>query len=237
MGIDTRYWGPSGWQLFHYIAAHADHPQALLNIMKDVLPCKFCRESTTQFVKDHPLKGDPAKWLYEIHNMVNDKLRTQCKNDPAVTDPGPDPTFEEVSHTYQSMKLTDVLGRDFLFSVAMNYPEIPTAEERATQEEFMKVLSDVYPVKGVFKNPTLESRKSYSKWMYAQLKSIARDLRASIPSYKGYVQRLKYYESGCEKKTYRGKTCRRAKGGRTKSRDHKRTRRIAHSNLLQGKTL
>ena len=146
MGIDTRYWGPSGWQLFHYIAFHADHPEALLNIMKDVLPCKFCRESTAQFVKDHPLKGDPAKWLYEIHNMVNNKLRTQCKDDPAVTDPGPDPSFEEVSRIYQSMKPTGVLGRDFLFSVAMSYPETPTAEERATQEEFMRVLSGVYPV-------------------------------------------------------------------------------------------
>ena len=229
MGIDTRYWGPSGWQLFHYIAFHADHPEALLNIMKDVLPCKFCRESTVQFVKDHPLKGDPAKWLYEIHNMVNNKLRTQCKDDPAVTDPGPDPSFEEVSRIYQSMKPTGVLGRDFLFSVAMNYPETPTAEERATQEEFMHVLSGVYPVKGKFENPQLESRKAYSKWMYNQLKSIS---KVSLPSYKGYVQRLKYYESGCEKKTYRGKTCRRTKGGRTKSRDHKRTHRIAHSNLL-----
>ena len=229
MGIDTRYWGPSGWQLFHYIAFHADHPEALLNIMKDVLPCKFCRESTAQFVKDHPLKGDPAKWLYEIHNMVNNKLRTQCKDDPAVTDPGPDPSFEEVARIYQSMKPTGVLGRDFLFSVAMNYPETPTAEERATQEEFMRVLSDVYPAKGKFENPQLESRKAYSKWMYNQLKSIS---KVSMPSYKGYVQRLKYYESGCEKKTYRGKTCRRTKGGRTKSRDHKRTHRIAHSNLL-----
>ena len=229
MGIDTRYWGPSGWQLFHYIAFHVDHPEALLNIMKDVLPCKFCRESTAQFVKDHPLKGDPAKWLYEIHNMVNNKLRTQCKDDPAVTDPGPDPSFEEVSRIYQSMKPTGVLGRDFLFSVAMNYPETPTAEERATQEEFMRVLSGVYPVKGKFENPQLESRKAYSKWMYNQLKSIS---KVSMPSYKGYVQRLKYYESGCEKKTYRGKTCRRTKGGRTKSRDHKRTHRIAHSNLL-----
>jgi hypothetical protein len=232
MGIDTRYWGPSGWQLLHYIAFHADHPEPLLNIMHLILPCRFCRESTTQFVKEHPLKGDPAKWLYEIHNMVNNKLRTQCKDDPAVINPGPDPTFEEVSQKYQSMKLTNILGRDFLFSVAMNYPDAPTEEDMELQRSFMNVLSTVYPVKSSFKDPQLDSRKSYSKWMYDQLKSIAKKIGVSIPTYRGYVQRLKYYESGCDKKTYRGKTCRRTKGGRTKTRDHKRTHRVAHSNLL-----
>lgn len=197
--------------------------------MKDVLPCKFCRESTTQFVKDHPLKGDPAKWLYEIHNMVNHKLRTQCKDDPTVIDPGPDPSFEDVKRVYQSMKPTNILGRDFLFSVAMNYPDEPTDEDKTIQTQFMEALSEVYPVQGKFKNPRLESRKAYSKWMYDQLKS----MKGTIPSYKGYVQRLKYYESGCDKKTYRGKTCRRTKsGGRTKSRDHKRTYRVSHANLL-----
>jgi hypothetical protein len=223
MGIDTRYWGPSGWQLFHYIAEHASRPEPVLQQMHRVLPCKFCRDSTSKFVHDHPLKGDPVQWVYEIHNMVNDKLRTQCKDDAAVVDPGPDPTLEDVRRKYQSMKLTNVLGRDFLFAVAMNYPDAPTPEERATQEAFMRALSDAYPVKGLFKDPELASRNTYSKWMYAQLKS-----KRSMPSYKGYVQRLRYYESGCEKKTYRGKTCRRTK----RSRDHKRTHRIVQSILL-----
>lgn len=228
MGIDTRYWGPSGWQLFHYIAFHAKDPTPLLEIMPKVLPCKFCRASTTQFVKDHPLKGDPAKWLYEIHNMVNHKLRTQCKDDPSVIDPGPDPSFEEVKRMYENMKCTNILGRDFLFSVAMNYPETPTDEDKEIQKTFVEALSATYPSKGKFKRPHLDSRKAYSKWMYTQLKSVG----GPIPSYKGYVQRLKYYVSGCDKKTYRGKTCRRTKGGRTKDRDHRRTYRISHANLL-----
>jgi hypothetical protein len=64
--------------------------------MAEILPCRFCRASTTEYVKEHPLKGDPGKWVYDIHNMVNNKLRTQCKNDPKVINPGPDPSFEEV---------------------------------------------------------------------------------------------------------------------------------------------
>ena len=100
--MDTRYWGPSGWELFHLIAFRSPHPDDVLNQMKDVLPCKYCRASTTQFVQTHPLRGDPGKWLYEIHNMVNNKLRTQCASDPKVVDPGPDPAFEKVKAKYGS---------------------------------------------------------------------------------------------------------------------------------------
>jgi hypothetical protein len=197
--------------------------------MKDVLPCKFCRESTAKFVADHPLKGDPGKWVYEIHNMVNHKLRTQCKDDPAVIHPGEDPAFDDVKRRYMDMKLDNVLGRDFLFSVAMNYPETPSDDDKAMQKAFMEALSETYPVSGKFKHPQLDSRKTYSKWMYAQMKSVG----GPVPSYKGYVQRLKYYQSGCDKPTYRGKTCRRlANGGRTKARDHRRTFRVSHASLL-----
>ena len=118
--MDTRFWGPSAWQLFHLIAFKADHPDDVLNQMKDILPCRFCRESTTQFVKEHPLRGDPGKWLYDLHNRVNDKLRSQCKDDPAVADPGPDPSFAEVKAKYMALKSTAVPGRDFLFSIAVN---------------------------------------------------------------------------------------------------------------------
>ena len=71
MGYNTLYWGPSGWQLFHLIAFLSPNPQQILLEMKEILPCKFCRASTKDFVAQHPLKGDPGKWLYEIHNMVN----------------------------------------------------------------------------------------------------------------------------------------------------------------------
>jgi len=123
--MDTRFWGPSAWQLFHLVAFRSEHPDDVLNAMKDILPCKFCRESTTQFVKDHPLRGDPGRWLYDIHNKVNNKLRKQAETDPTVVNPGDDPTFEEVKQRYMAMKPTQVPGRDFLFVVAANYPEHP----------------------------------------------------------------------------------------------------------------
>ena len=243
MGYDTRWWGPSAWQLFHLIAFKSDHPDDVLNQMKDVLPCRFCRESTTQFVKEHPLRGDPGKWLYEIHNMVNDKLRKQSKEDPTVVNPGEDPSFEEVKKKYDAMKPTAVPGRDFLFAIAQNYPEHPEETDMATQRTFLHHLAEAYPfakLRRVFHKhvedhePELGSRKEYTHWMYELLKHLSEVVGASMPTYKGYSHRVAYYRSGCSKKTYHGKTCRKlAGGGRTKNRDHRKTYRVSHATLLR----
>jgi len=240
--MDTRYWGPSAWQLFHLVAFKSEHPDDVLNAMKDILPCKFCRESTTQFVKEHPLRGDPGKWLYEIHNMVNSKLRKQAKEDPTVVDPGEDPSFEEVKKKYDVMKPTAVPGRDFLFVIAQNYPEHPEETDMATHRKFLHDLAEAYPfasLRKVFQRyvkehePVLTSRKSYTHWMYELLKELSEEIGCAMPTYKGYSHRVAYYRSGCSKKTYHGKTCRKlAGGGRTKNRDHRKTYRVSHATLL-----
>lgn len=242
MGYDTRWWGPSAWQLFHLIAFRSEHPDDVLNQMKDVLPCRFCRESTTQFVKEHPLRGDAGKWLYEIHNRVNAKLRAQSKDDPTVVDPGDDPSFEEVKAKYLAMKPTAVPGRDFLFAIATNYPDAPEPQDMATQRTFLHALAKVYPFEKLRKvydrflqthEPSLGSRKTYQHWMYGLLKELSRAVGKDLPSFKGYAQHVAYYKSGCAKKTYHGKTCRKlAGGGRTKDRDRRTTYRVSHSRLL-----
>lgn len=240
--MDTRFFGPSGWQLFHLVAFRSDHPDDVLNMMKDVLPCKYCRASTTEFVNEQPLRGDPGKWLYELHNQVNAKLRKQAIEDPTVIHPGPDPSFEDIKARYMAMKPTQVPGRDFLMSIAMNYPEIPEPEQMATQRTFVHALAKVYPFRNlrqVFRaylrehEVALTNQKAYLKWMYGLLKLLSKEAGVAIRTYRGYVHHVAYYKSGCSKKTYHGKTCRTlAGGGRTKSRDHAKTRRIARANLL-----
>jgi len=241
--MDTRFWGPSGWQLFHLVAFRSQNPDDVLNDMKNVLPCKFCRASTTEFVQKHPLRGDAGKWLFDIHNYVNNKLRTQCKDDPAVVNPGPDPSFEDVKRRYMAMTpKSGVPGRDFLFAIAVNYPDSPEEVDMARQRTFIHKLAIAYPfeeLRPVFASylaeneVALSSRKSYTKWMYGLLKALSKKSGKSISSYKGYLQHVLYYKSGCAKKSYKGKTCRRtAGGGLTKNRDHRRTFRVSHRSLL-----
>jgi hypothetical protein len=210
--------------------------------MKDVLPCKYCRASTTQYVHDHPLRlagsdtsAGAGKWLYEIHNMVNNKLRTQCADDPKVVNPGPDPKFEQVKAKYMAMKPTKVPGRDFLMSVAYNFK--PEKTNMATQRTFMHALAKVFPFddyRTVFADyieeheVALSSQRAYLRWMYGLLKAMS----PNIPSFKTYVRRVAYYKSGCSSKNDRSTTCRKQGGGK---RDHHRTHRVSHRELL-GKT-
>jgi hypothetical protein len=240
--MDTRYWGPSAWQLFHLVAFRSEHPDDVLNAMKDILPCKYCRESTTKFVHEHPLRGNPGRWLYDIHNMVNAKLRSQAKMDPTVVDPGQDPEFDSIKARYMAMKPNNVPGRDFLFVVSANYPETPEESDMATHRHFLHALAKAYPFQTLRKvfaeyvadnEPMLESRKAYMHWMYGLLSRLSKVVRKPMPSYSGYAHRVAYYRSGCSKKTYHGKTCRKlAGGGRTKDRDRRRTYRMSHANLL-----
>lgn len=243
MGYDTTYWGPSAWQLFHLISFLSPNPQQTLLEMKEMLPCKFCRVSTAEFVKQHPLKGDPAKWLYEIHNMVNNKLRTQCAENPEVRNPGPDPDFEEVKKRYMAMKPTAVPGRDFLFAMACNYPDHPEPEDMARHREFLAHLGESYPfekLRTVFQKflslgqIPLDNKREYTRWMYNLLKALSRAAHSDILSYRGFCARAHYFASGCDRKSYRGKTCRRtSKGFLTKHRDINRTRRVVSASLLK----
>lgn len=238
--MDTRFWGPSGWQLFHLIAFTSPNPREVLDDMKNVLPCKFCRASTSEFVNAHPPAKPYGKWLFDIHNKVNHKLRTQCAEDPAVVNPGPDPDFADIKKHYEEMKPTAVPGRDFLMAIAFNFPAKPEERDMSTQREFLHHLADAYPfesMRGKFQTyikahePDLQSQKAYTKWMYGLMKELSGKI--PIKTYRGYMSHLAYYKSGCSRKTYRGKTCRRtASGGSTKTRDHRITRRVVHKALL-----
>lgn len=246
--MDTRFWGPSGWQLFHLIAFKTapEDAREVLDDMKDILPCKFCRASTTEFVKKNPPRKPYGQWLYEIHNMVNNKLRTQCAEDPKVINPGPDPTFEEIKERYERMTKADAVpGRDFLMSVAYNFPSSPEPRDMSTQREFLHHLAKAYPfveLRRVFQSylksnePSLSSQKAYTHWMYGLMKALSESLKLPIRSYRGYMSHLAYYRSGCQGKSYKGKTCRRvAKGVYTKDRNPALTRRVVSKSLLGGR--
>lgn len=241
MGIDTRFWGPSGWELFHLIAFKSPDAKKVLSDMPNILPCPFCRESTTKFVAKHPIHKPYGKWLYHIHNMVNDKLRTQCADDPNVINPGEDPAYEEVKKRYDAMtKPTAVPGRDFLMSVAYNYPDEPTETDKKTHQDFLRHLVAAYPfeelreIAQAYPEPTLDTKKGFTRWMYGLLQSLSKEVGVPIRSYRGYMNHLAYYKSGCSKKSYKGKTCRRtAGGGYTKDRNPNLTRRIVSKGLLR----
>ena len=133
--MDTRFWGPSGWRLLHLIAAEpfvdAKHKAAVsewFGLLEYVLPCKYCRASFHDYVGLQPLTEEVMKtpvtfgrWMYDIHNRVNGKLRGQG----LLTDT--DPTWDEIRKRYEGLHrgLCDgspLLGWDFMISVAFTTP-------------------------------------------------------------------------------------------------------------------
>lgn len=131
--MDTRFWGPSGWRFLHQItfayepSTQKPSVRSLFQNLPFVLPCKFCRAHLTQHMKKESLESALesrealTKWLYEIHNLVNAKLRIQ--GIPTQSNP----TFSAVRSFYQenlSYGCTQTFfpGWEFLFSIAETHP-------------------------------------------------------------------------------------------------------------------
>ena len=128
--MDTRFWGPSGWRLFHLMVATPINGRDekkisyFYTLLPYVLPCKFCRQSLTIYYKKTPIPDKYSElnyWLYKIHNNVNEKLRDQ----KLLTEPNP--SFVEVKEKYQKWSespcaSSTILGWEFLFSIANTTP-------------------------------------------------------------------------------------------------------------------
>ena len=115
-GLMTRLWGPSGWLFLHCVSfgypykidpTNPEHIEKqndyyrFFYYLGKVMPCKYCRNSYMDFFsKMSPMsklgsRKEFTKWLYDIHNMVNEKLGVpQCEI----------PTFEEIEERYQSFR-------------------------------------------------------------------------------------------------------------------------------------
>jgi hypothetical protein len=148
--MDTRFWGPSGWKLLHLISfdykyspANAITYAQFYETLPYILPCKFCRASLTDYYRQHPYQEahsnafnkslDMRKWMYDIHNCVNDKLRKQGLN------PNKDPKYTDVKEFYEKWIKCDWKQQmstfwDFLFAVAYNHPKETTAHSKPMPE-------------------------------------------------------------------------------------------------------
>ncbi len=87
-----------------------------------VLPCKYCRSNLVEHYESLPVvtalgsRAALTKWLYEIHNLVNAKLRNQGMS------VDPDPPFEAVQAHYKERLAyvcsnTFFPGWEFFFSI------------------------------------------------------------------------------------------------------------------------
>jgi len=232
--MDTRFWGPSGWQLLHLIAAEdlpTHYKKDVFLAQQYILPCRFCRESTIEFMAGDFKYREPAdRWLYDLHNRVNKKLRDQCADDPKVICPPPDPKFSDIKQHYVDLlqKTPNVPpGMDFLFCVVYNYKDV-TPEKTQRYQDFFDALLEVYPyphlreiTKTYRDSIDLTDRASLSRWFKLMMKELCKATDSKTPCVQKYAE----YSSSCK----RGKTCRNRKKQR---KNHHRTYKLTHSRLI-----
>lgn len=109
-GLSTKMWGPHAWN-FLFCCVMGGYPPRLDTSNREhrairshfikmfeslcfTMPCIFCRESYTGFIKDIPMKKytntriNMMRWLYKLRDKVNQKLIAQerkCYNDEKKT--------------------------------------------------------------------------------------------------------------------------------------------------------
>jgi len=115
-GMITKVWGPPGWLFLHCITfgfpfkidpSNPDHLQKqkdyrdFFTLIGNVFPCKYCRDSYKLFIKDLPIENsldsreNLTKWLYDVHNKVNEKLDVPACNIPS---------FESITKRYEEYR-------------------------------------------------------------------------------------------------------------------------------------
>ena len=248
--MDTKFWGPSGWKLLHTITECFPMKPSLqqkadittfFNVLGEVLPCKYCRESFKEYIGIKPIenavksKETLCRWMYDIHNMVSAKLRKQGLVNEE------DPSYSLVRRRYKN-NIKDPAwragneGMNFISSVAFNYPTKQKCErcKKLHYELFFITLPKVIPdkkfkvilEKELKKKPIqsiLECRSVMKKWMYD---FICKYNSKKSKSYKGYCQKIEHYRaSGCEKKNHKGNTCRKKVKKAKKAKKAKKTKK------------
>ena len=200
--MDTRFWGPSGWELLHLITfekGYLSKKKELFSTLPFILPCKYCRESALKFMNEDPLTNNLALWLYEFHNKVNKKLSDQGLN------PQPSPGFMKVMEIYKNkLKNLDHLpGTEFLLSIAFNYDDKLHCKDEHLK--FWNNLKYLYPKDTLDTIPRI-SKEYYFKDTWTILNNMGYE-----KSFNDTFNYIKKFKSQCTKKTFRGKTCRKKK--------------------------
>ena len=229
--MDTRFWGPPGWNLLHFIADKYkkknkhDYYLFFLSLPK-VLPCIYCRNSLNAYYKETPLKKENLvnnqslqKWLYDIHNLVNNKLRKQGLNYKK------DPDFESIYKKYQGCQNSYNFVKKntkFLYAIALNYPVNETFVTKIQKYHYqvffiylIKILLTIIPNKNVNifikKYPIhlfLKNNDTLTKWLFI----IDYLYFGKTHCYDDKCQSIEKYRAGCKgNKNDKKPTCRRIK--------------------------
>lgn len=241
--MQTIQWGPEGWVLFHVLPFYYANKNPSINqkkrfkdfyvLLKDVLPCIYCRQSYKNFLEQIPIDKSldgflPLfNWTFKMHNLVNKKLRDQGYLEM------PDPTLKEALdrfkifcvppnrenkrwHMDPKKWLNPTLN--FLATIVFNFDEkdadkvegykklfkiLPYLIQGPEMKELRSIIRD-YPLD----TTSLGSQDAMIKWYYEIVQELIQRLGIDYldPAYKTYdtyVDKFDSRRAKCKQKSCR----------------------------------
>jgi len=108
-GMVTYIWGPALWHSLHTMSFNypvkptieqkKEYYEFFTNL-KNVLPCKYCRDNYEKNLKVLPLNMDKlknrktfSKWLYDMHELINKNLNKKSNL-----------SYEDVRNRYENFR-------------------------------------------------------------------------------------------------------------------------------------
>lgn len=236
--MDTRYWGPDAWDLFHMITLqYPEKPterdeeihRLFFSTLPYVLPCHYCRKSITKYLEELPMNGKSKRtmieWMWQLHNMVNDKLRKQKLIDYE------NPPISVVKRVYLNklidinvMDCANMVGWKFMYSVVFTFKndfEKMDFMRKINTIMFFNTLAYIIPFPKIkilyndylFKNKISKYWDDPDKlieWLYNLEKIVSLYTVHICPKFKSVKLIGDKYKTGCGKKTDLAPTCRNA---------------------------
>lgn len=123
-GMLTSIWGPPLWHALHTMSFNypvkpskeqKQYYQEFFNNLKNVLPCRYCRDNYILNLEKYPINSKVlknresfSKWLYNIHELINTNLNKKSGL-----------TYDEIRDRYEHFRsrcLTDPKEKHILIS-------------------------------------------------------------------------------------------------------------------------
>ena len=167
--MSTFIWGPLFWNMMTDLAIKMDYHHntdtdthiytQIWRIFKFMLPCKWCRQSYTKFIKDDPPCKPYRRWIWDLRNKVNIKLQKPIFEWEK---------FERRCHVYTAFSQPSTWW-DIQFILAMNYT--PTKKKKYYKQWYkllptiLKLLHYDFPCFNNVSNTAFISRFTLLRWL------------------------------------------------------------------------
>jgi hypothetical protein len=224
--MNTQQWGKPFWFFLDglsckYTLKKKRTYEAFFDLLRDMLPCIYCRISYAQFIQEAPItkylyeEDGCVKWIYDIHEKVNDKLRKQgykSGNKKKLT------TFKR---ELQCFNESDKRFIDSFWLVLFTTAFIYESHKKTKYINFLKLLSDILPNgklktcfnKSLCKNinymkKCLKSQYTYIKLIYKIYSDICPEIKHRTTNFKTVYTYYNNMRAGCGKVGNKGPSCR-----------------------------